>query len=193
MRHRIIERRQRTKRIRVIVPIILCSMILCLVAIFPLHGAPERPAKTVQTITHRITGLCCPERVDDLRDAVKDEPELKLLSIDYEHAQATFEYIPKNVPVLRFRELLGKRGFAINPSPALPADKLTAIEIPVAGLDCKGCSLGAYHVIYRIDGVEQATVNFKEGRVRALIDPKKTNRAALESALKKAKVELKTP
>jgi len=168
-------------------------MILCPIAIVPLHGAPERPAKTVQTITHRITGLCCPERVDDFREAVKDEPELKLLSIDYEHAQATFEYIPKNVPILRFRELLGKRGFAINPAPALPADKLTAIEIPVAGLDCKGCSLGAYHAIYKIDGVEQATVSFKEGRVRALIDPKKTNRAALENALKKVKVDVKAP
>src|SRR5437867_6330038 len=131
MKHRIIERRRRAKRIGVILPMILCSMILCLVATTPLQAAPDR---SVQTITHRITGLCCPERVDDFRAAVKDEPELKLLSIDYDHAQATFEYIPKNIPALRFRELLGRRGFGINPAPALPADKLTVIEIPVAGL-----------------------------------------------------------
>ena len=47
--------------------------------------------------------------------------------------------------------------------------------------------------IYKIEGVEYATASFKEGRVTALIDPGKTERAVLEAALKKKGVELKTP
>ena len=59
------------------------------------------------------------------------------------------------------------------------------------GLDCKGCALAAYESIAKLDGVEQATVNFKVGLVTAMIDPKKTDRAALEAALKQKQVELK--
>ena len=47
--------------------------------------------------------------------------------------------------------------------------------------------------IYKIDGVEQATASFKAGLVTALINPEKTNRAALEEALKMKQVELKAP
>jgi copper chaperone CopZ len=166
----------------------LAALLLCLAGAGALHGAPDN---TVQTITYRMTGLCYPERVDDLRAVIKEEPALKLVDVDYANARATFEYIPRNFPALRFRELLGKRGFGINPAPALSADKLTVVEIPIVGLDCKGCSFAAYLAIYKLDGVEQANVSFKEGRVRALIDPTKINRLELESALKKARVQLK--
>jgi hypothetical protein len=62
-------------------------------------------------------------------------------------------------------------------------DKLERVAIPVVGHDCKGCGLGTYDVVCRIDGVEQATVSFKAGLVTALVQPEKTNRAALEAAL----------
>ncbi len=42
-------------------------------------------------------------------------------------------------------------------------------------------------------GVEQATPNMKEGTIAVLIDPTKTNRAALETALKKRDVQLPQP
>jgi copper chaperone CopZ len=74
-----------------------------------------------------------------------------------------------------------------------PREKLKRIEIPVAGLDCKGCELAAYEAIFKIEGVEQATCSFKAGMMTALIDPEKTNKGALEEALKKRNVTLKTP
>jgi cation transport ATPase len=83
--------------------------------------------------------------------------------------------------------------FGIKPLRSIPLEKLRLIEIPVAGLDCKACSLGAYEAIYRLDGVERATASFREGRVMALIDPEKMDRARLEAALKKRGVEVKSP
>jgi hypothetical protein len=38
---------------------------------------------------------------------------------------------------------------------ATPAEKLTRIEIAVAGLDCKACSFVAYQSVAKIDGVRQ--------------------------------------
>jgi len=65
------------------------------------------------------------------------------------------------------------------------------VNISIAGLDCTGCSYGAYLAVYKIDGVENATASFKEGAVTAWIDPNKTNRAALEEALTKRGVTVK--
>ena len=69
-------------------------------------------------------------------------------------------------------------------------EKLTLVEIPVVGLDCKACCLGAYEAIYRLEGVEQATASFKDGLVTAWIDASKTDRAQLETALKQRGVEV---
>jgi copper chaperone CopZ len=81
----------------------------------------------------------------------------------------------------------------VKPLSPTPRDQLTRVEIGVLGLDCRGCALGAYEAVAKLDGVEQATASFKEGRVVAWIDPKKTDRATLEAALKKKNIELKSP
>jgi copper chaperone CopZ len=166
-------------------------------------AADDKPTQP-QTVTYRITGLCCTEREDDLRETVKRMSDVKLVSVDFKNAEATFEYDSANLfpnasakdVTERFGNLLRKASFntfAINPAPRVPADKLKRVEILVKGLDCKGCCLGAYEAIYKISGVEYATASFKEGRVTALIDPEKTNRNALEVALKQKGVTLKSP
>ena len=66
-------------------------------------------------------------------------------------------------------------------------DKLTRIEIAATGCDCKACGLAAYEIVAKVEGVAQAAVSFREGRITALIDPEKTSRAALEDALKKTR------
>ena len=168
----------------------LLTALLLLAATALGHAADETPPRT---FTHRISGLFQPDRVDDLREALKNHPKVKLLSIDFARAEATFSYDPKAFSTESLGELLGKKAFGIKPPSTTPADQLTLIEIPVIGLDCKGCSFGAYNVISKIDGVEQATASLKEGRVTALIDPTKTSRAALAEELKKAGLAVKAP
>jgi len=173
----------------------LLSAALCLLA------ADDKPAMP-QTVRHQVTGLFSPDRVDDLREAMVEMPDIKLISVEYDKAEAVFEYDPAKAfvgakpdqVVERFNNTLRgvTRGtFGIKPLAALPPDKLQRIEISVVGLDCKGCSLGAYEAVYKLDGVERATASFKTGLVIALVDPTKTNRAALEEALKQRRVELK--
>jgi copper chaperone CopZ len=159
----------------------------------------------VQTVKHRVTGLFSHEREDDFRETVKKIPDLTLVGIDFDSAEVTFSYDPAKLfakgtkekdYVEHFDNLLRKASthtFGARALCATPKEKLTRVEIGVIGLDCKGCGLAAYEVLYKIDGVEQATANFKEGRMTALIDPEKTNRAALVEALKKRNVGIKTP
>lgn len=163
-------------------------------------GADDK-APEPASIKHRVTGLFSPDREDDLREVIQKLPDVKLVSIDFPTSEAAFTYdaaklFPGAKPeqhLERFDDLLrsvSSSTFGIAPLCKTPKDKLTRIEIPVVGLDCKACCLAAYEAIYKIEGVEQATASFKDGRVTALIDPEKTNRPALEEALKSKRVEL---
>jgi copper chaperone CopZ len=157
---------------------------------------------SADTVKHQVTGLFMKEREQDLRDAVEKIPHVKLVRIDFPSSEATFEYDPaKAFPGAKPEQVLQRldnmlktassHTFGIKPLRTMPLDKLRLIEIPVAGLDCKACCLVAYEAVAKLDGVERATASFREGRVTALIDPAKTDRAALEEALKKRGVTLK--
>jgi len=174
---------------------------LCLLACAA-FAADEKPAPP-QNFTHRITGLFSPDRETALRTGLEKLPDVKLVSVDFEHAEAVFSYDPavafkgtKPEDITkRFDELLRNATRSTLGIAALittPHDKLTRIEIPVIGLDCKACALATYEAIYKIDGVAAATVDYQEGRVTALIDSSKTTQPALEDALKKRDVQLKT-
>ena len=152
-------------------------------------------------IKHQITGLFCPERENDLRESFKKLPKFKLTAIDSETAEITVEYDPASIwpedKPERYVELFSneiaqasRNTFRAKPLRTKALDKLNRIEIPVAGLDCLGCSYGAYRVIYELPGVEVASADFKRGIVRALIDPTLTDKTKLESALTKVGVEV---
>jgi copper chaperone CopZ len=144
---------------------------------------------------HQVTGLFCPEREADLKTTFEKIKEVKLAAVDYKSAIATLQYDPavafpgaKPEQVLeRLDNLLrsaSQQTFGVRPLRTTPDDKLTLIEIPVVGLDCKACAWAAYGAVYKLEGVEQATASFKEGKITALIDPAKTDRTKLEAALK---------
>jgi copper chaperone CopZ len=174
---------------------------LCLPAlVFAAKDKNEAPRR----FRHQITGLFSIEREADLREAFEKLPDIKLVSIDFANAEATLEYVPAKVfanvkpaeAIARLDNLLRTASghtFGVKPLRTVPREKLQRIEIRVAGLDCKACSLAAYEAVFRLDGVETATASFREGRVTALIDPAKTNRTRLEAALKQRGVDVKAP
>lgn len=183
-------------------PCHLATVSFAIAFVASIATAEDNP-KAAEPIKHQITGLFSTEREADLRETFKELPEFKLVSIDFKNAEASFEYDPAKVfpnakpeqVIERFDNLLrqaSRHTFGIKPLRSLPKDKLTLIEIPVVGLDCKGCCLGAYDAIYRLPGVETATASFKLGRVTALVNPEKIDRVELETALKQRGVQLKT-
>jgi copper chaperone CopZ len=173
-----------------------------ILGILALLAAAAPAAAEVQTVKHRITGLFNREREADLREVVQKLDEVKVVSVDFEASEVTFSYDPaKLFPKMkekdwleRFDQLLkqnSRHTFGAKPLSTVPKDKLTRVEITVAGNDCKGCDLSAYEIVAKIDGVEQATASFKAGKVTALIDPEKTTREALVDLLKKRQVNVK--
>ena len=153
-------------------------------------------------LTVRVTGLFSKDRVNDLREVFTEWPEVKLGEINFDRGEAELSFdteklFPKHKPAEVIARLddrvrnLSNHTFGVKAVSTVPREKLKRIEIPVAGLDCKACCLAAYEIVAKIDGVEQATASFKEGRITALIDPEKTEKARLEAALKQRGVTLK--
>ena len=182
---------------------LVLALLLCAVAPIVAFAADEKPA-VLQDFKYRVTGLFAPDRVEDLRKLVAQLPDVKLVSVDYKSAEAVFSYDPAKLggggkpekAMERLDNLVrnaSRSTFGIKPLCTTPRDQLTLIEVGVLGLDCKGCAFAAYEAVAKLDGVEQATASFKIGLVTALIDPKKTDRAAIEAALKQRQVELKKP
>jgi hypothetical protein len=158
-----------------------------------------------QTVIYRVVGLCSPDRQDDLREAFKEVPNVQIASIDYDNAECTLRFDlaklgfdPKKPPdddkVLTqlANRLHGVTHglFTLKARCALPKDKLQHLDIKIGILDCKGCRLGTYYSIARMDGVEQANLIAKPSEISAWIDPAKVKREALIDALKKARVDL---
>lgn len=180
------------------------SLRLCVtlfVLSFPASAQDEKPEPKPEEITYRVTGLFAPDREKDLRAAFEELPDFKLAAVNFDDAEVTLEFAPAKLfpgqKPERVTELVSDkvraatRGtFAVKPRRTVPRDKLTEVVIPAATLDCKACSLAAYEAVAAIDGVYHATASHKDGRVTALFDPEKTDRAKLEAALRKKGVKL---
>jgi copper chaperone CopZ len=148
-----------------------------------------------------VTGLFIAGREADLRKTLEEFPEVALVSLDETTTDAVFAFDPeKAFPGAKPQDYLERlnnrlrtlsRGtFSVKPRCTVPRERLKYEEIRVAGLDCKGCSFGAYDTVAKLEGVEQATASFKTGLVTAFIDPQKTSREALIAALKKKNVDI---
>jgi len=170
------------------------------VLVLALVGASAWGAEV--TATYQVTGLFCKGRAADLREAVGKIEGVALVGIDYGTAEATFRYDPKEAfpggkPEEVVKHLDNKvrsasgHTFGVRPRRETLRERLKLVEIAVAGCDCKACSLAAYEAVYKLEGVERATASFREGRVTALIDPAKTDRAKLKAALQKRGVTVK--
>jgi copper chaperone CopZ len=165
--------------------------------------AAEPPAKP-ERFTFRVVGLFAPSREVDLREAFKELPEFTLVGVDFAEAEMTVEFVPNKVfPGAKPEQLADRldqrvrpatqHTFSVKPRRTVPGEKLQQVVIPVAGCDCKACCLAAYEAVASLDGVEQATASFRDGRVMARIDPAKTDRTKLEEALRKKGVKVGAP
>jgi hypothetical protein len=152
----------------------------------------------------QVTGLFQPDRETDLRLLFETLPQFTLAELDYDGAEMTVELNPAEVwpnekperYIQRLNEQLrraSRQTFGVRPLRTIPREKLQRVEIPIEGLDCKGCSYAAYQRVFELPGIDHATVSFKSGKLVAFIDPDAIDAAKIVEALKKGGVSVVTP
>ncbi|HET6881774.1 MAG TPA: DUF1592 domain-containing protein, partial [Pirellulales bacterium] len=168
-------------------------------------GKPPAAAKSADgwpTVRLRIMGIYAPHRADFFRQAMTQANDARLLSLAGDMAEAELAYDPdsdrfrgakaEQLPE-RFDQLvrnLTEHTVAAKALSAVPLERIERLEIPLIGLDCEACSLGVYDILTRIDGVEQATASFRDGKAIAWIDPSRTDREAILKLLKQRDVRI---
>ncbi len=172
----------------------LISLILC--------GFPLQLKADDSDQAFRIIGLFDKERMEDLRQAMSDLHDAELLSCDYETGRAV---VRLGEPWIKQREkdmeafitrfghdlrLVTRGNFDVRAPGSFPKKKWKVEKIPIYGLDCRGCSYGAYLAVCDLDGVERAVASFHEGFVTVWINPAKTDRTAIEKGLLDKKLNL---
>lgn len=162
---------------------------------------PGKPEPKPERLTYRVTGLFDKSREKALREAFEEIADIKLVAVNFDDAEITVEFAPAKVfpgeKPERVVERVSDRvrqathhTFAVHPRRTVARDKLKEVVIPAAGCDCKACCLAAYEFVARVEGVYQATASFKEGRITALIDPTRTDKAKLTEELRKRGVDV---
>ena len=161
-------------------------------------------------VRFRLIGLATPDRLDDLRQELTEIPEIQLVDLDVEKQEITLAYDFQRLYPLaganhqpqpdQLREQLSNllkresRGlFSLKPLLSESREKLRREEIAVSIQDCKACCLCVYHTAIKVDGVEQAAVDGKTGRLTVWLDPTKSDLTPLKDALAKAKIEPAKP
>jgi copper chaperone CopZ len=182
----------------------ISKLLFMLAAGLALTGPALAAESKPERFTYRLLGLFSPDREADLREAFKGLPELTLVAVNFEDAEITVEFVPARAfPGAKPEQLVERVAdrmrsathstFSVKPRRTVAAEKLERVILPVAGCDCKACCLAAYEAVAGLDGVEQATASFREGRVTARIDPAKTDRSKLAEALRKRGVAVGKP
>lgn len=154
-----------------------------------------------QSVHYSVRGLFQPDRKAVLINATKALENCRLVGVDYDTARATFTYddeakgFKKAKPEQILQQIdnqvrkMTNYTFTLVQPGALPEAELKRIDFTVEGLDCLGCSYGAYNTVATLEGVERATANFHDGKLIVFIDPAKTSRKVLAEVLKKKEIK----
>jgi mercuric ion binding protein len=167
-------------------------------------GQEPAPRSEPRIIRVRVLGLFSSARVEALREAAASIEDAALKDVDYETAHATFEVRPdkawKDVPAEKLPERIdqalrqaSRSTFSAAPASETPAERIEEVTIAAGGCACRACELAAYEAVAKVEGVERATVSFTDSSVIVRFDREKSNRAALEAALKQRGVTLLLP
>jgi hypothetical protein len=159
-------------------------------------------AAAEQSVEYSVRGLFQRDRKAALIAAAQSLENCRLVDVDYEHARATFVYddeaqgFKKAKPEQVLQQIdtqvrkCTKQTMTIVPPSPLSEEALQRIDFVIEGLDCLGCSYGAYSTVATIDGVVRAYASFHDGTLTAFIDPSKTNRESLAEILKKREIKI---
>jgi copper chaperone CopZ len=175
--------------------------VLTMLAAMPALAAD--PPMQPERLTVRVLGLFAPAREVALREALKQLPELTLVDLNYAEGELTVEFLRgKAFPGTKTEQLVERLNdkirsatnhtIGVSSRTTVPRTKLVVVVIPAAGCDCAACNLAATEALDKLDGVDRVTASFKEGKITARIDPTRINRPALEDALKRIGVTLRS-
>ena len=176
-----------------------CAALLSVVGL-SLQAADEKAIEPVDA-KFRVLGFFDEEQVDFFKSTIAELEGIELVDVNYEKAEATLRlsderFIQKGdlakqvAGVNTVLRPAARSVFIVMEPDLIPLTERSKITLPIAGLDCRGCSYGAYLCVNELEGVSRATADFGEGHVIVHYDPDKITPLDMEAALAKKSVTM---
>ena len=111
---------------------------------------------------------------------------LKLANVNFATEKLTFEFDETDTNLNQIKDAIKKAGYGV-----LEEDKsMKELFIPISGMTCASCANAVERALKKLDGMEEANVNFASEKAKIIYDPKILHLSQIKDAVKKLGIKL---
>ncbi len=128
-----------------------------------------------------IRGMTCAACAQRIEKVVRKLPGIEQANVNLASEKLFVEYDSSVLKLDQIKEKVEKIGYQV-----VERSENTMVTIPIGGMTCAACAQRIGKVVGKLEGVEEATVNFATEKATVTYDPQKVRLSAIKGAIEKA-------
>jgi len=128
-----------------------------------------------------IRGMTCAACAQRIEKVVRKLPGIEQANVNLASEKLFVEYDSSVLKLDQIKEKVEKIGYQV-----VERSENTTVTIPIGGMTCAACAQRISKVLGKLEGVEDATVNFATEKATVIYDPQKVRLSVIKGAIEKA-------
>lgn len=128
-----------------------------------------------------IRGMTCAACAQRIEKVVRKLPGIEQANVNLASEKLFVEYDSSVLKLDQIKEKVEKIGYQV-----VERSENTTVTIPMGGMTCAACAQRIGKVVGKLEGVEEASVNFATEKATVTYDPQKVRLSAIKGAIEKA-------
>ncbi|MFT4105495.1 MAG: heavy metal translocating P-type ATPase [Lacrimispora sp.] len=128
-----------------------------------------------------IRGMTCAACAQRIEKVVRKLPGIEQANVNLASEKLFVEYDSSVVKLDQIKEKVEKIGYQV-----VERSENTTVTIPIGGMTCAACAQRIGKVVGKMEGVQEASVNFATEKATVTYDPQKVRLSAIKGAIEKA-------
>ncbi|WP_333649904.1 heavy metal translocating P-type ATPase [Lacrimispora sp.] len=128
-----------------------------------------------------IRGMTCAACAQRIEKVVRKLPGIEQANVNLASEKLFVEYDSSVLKLDQIKEKVEKIGYQV-----VERSENTTVTIPIGGMTCAACAQRIGKVVGKLEGVEEASVNFATEKATVTYDPQKVRLSAIKGAIEKA-------
>ena len=134
--------------------------------------------------TLKIGGMSCAACAKAVEKTVSRIPGVESANVNFATEKLNIRYKDSVITMEAMKQAIKKAGFT-----AQDDIELREVIIPIVGMSCAACAMGAQKKIGKLDGISDVMVNFATERAKVVYDPCKIRISHIREAIRQAGYE----
>ncbi|WP_367566642.1 heavy metal translocating P-type ATPase [Lacrimispora sp.] len=128
-----------------------------------------------------IRGMTCAACAQRIERVVRKLPGIEQANVNLASEKLFVEYDSSVLKLDQIKEKVEKIGYQV-----VERSENTTVTIPIGGMTCAACAQRIGKVVGKLEGVEEAAVNFATEKATVTYDPQKVRLSVIKGAIEKA-------